>query len=73
MQEAVTTGIADGTIRQDLDPVKLSLVLWSHSAGTLHIFKTKEAMIENMFKLTVDEVVEYSYRLIEEYVRNKEK
>jgi AcrR family transcriptional regulator len=73
MQEAVTTGIADGTIRQDLDPVKLSLVLWSHSAGTLHIFKTKEAMIKNMFKLNVEEVVEYSYRLIEEYVRNKEK
>jgi TetR/AcrR family transcriptional regulator len=73
MQEAVTIGIADGTIRQDLDPVKLSLALWSHSAGTLHIFKTKEAMIENVFKLTVDEVVEYSYRLIEEYLRNKEK
>jgi hypothetical protein len=72
MQKAVTTGVTDGTIRQDLDPVKLSLVLWSHSAGTLHIFKTKEAMIKNMFKLSVEEIVEYSYRLIEEYLRNKE-
>jgi len=73
MQKAVTTGITDGTIRQDLDPVKLSLVLWSHSAGVMHIFKTKEAMVENMFKLTVEEIVEYSSRLIEDYLRNKEK
>jgi hypothetical protein len=68
MQEAARKGIEDGTIRQDLDPVKLSLVLWGHSAGILHIFNAKEPVIENYFGASLDEVVEYSHRLIYDYL-----
>lgn len=68
MQEAAKIGIADGTIRQDLDPVKLSLVLWGHSAGILHIFNAKEPVIESYFGASLEEVVEYSHRLMFEYL-----
>jgi AcrR family transcriptional regulator len=68
IQEAAKTGIEDGTIRQDLDPVKLSLVLWGHSAGILQIFNAKEPVIGNHFGASLDEVVEYSNRLILDYL-----
>jgi AcrR family transcriptional regulator len=71
IQEAVTHGIQDGTVRKDLDPVKLSLVLWGHSAGVLHIFKAKEKVVDKFFGASVDEIVEYSFRLIGDYLENK--
>jgi TetR/AcrR family transcriptional regulator len=73
LQEAVRLGIADGSIRNDLDPVKLSLVLWGHSAGVLHIFKTKEPIMESMLGASVEEIVEYSNQLIMYYLENKER
>jgi len=71
IQEAVKYGIQDGTVRKDLDPVKLSLVLWGHSAGVLHIFKAKEKVIDKLFGVSVDDIVEYSFRLIGDYLENK--
>lgn len=72
LQETVKFGIRDGTVRKDLDPLKLSLVLWGHSAGVLHIFKAKEKVFDKMFGIMIDDMVEYSFRLISDYLENKE-
>jgi TetR/AcrR family transcriptional regulator len=72
LQETVKLGIQDGTVRKDLDPLKLSLVLWGHSAGILHIFKAKEKVFEKNFGITIDDIVEYSFQLISDYLKNKE-
>jgi len=68
MQDAVKSGIKDGSIRRDLDPVKLSLVLWGHSAGVLHLMKSKKLLVEKMFGLDPEELVEYSHDLIRSYL-----
>jgi AcrR family transcriptional regulator len=68
MQDAVKTGIKDGSIRRDLDPVKLSLVLWGQSSGVLHLMKSKKFLIEKMFGLAPEELVEYSHDLIRSYL-----
>ena len=71
IREAVTTGIADGTVRRDLEPAKLSLVLWGHTSGMLNITKTKEKVIKDMFNMDEKEIIEYSHRLIEDYLVDK--
>ncbi len=72
MQEIVSTGIADGTIRQDLDPFKLSLVLWGHCSGILALLRDKQSFLEDVLKIKREELVEYSHQLMLEYLVNRE-
>jgi TetR/AcrR family transcriptional regulator len=68
MQEAVGFGIKDGTIRQDVDPFKLSMVLWGHTSGILNLIRSKELFFETKFPITVEEYFEYSRRLTIDYL-----
>jgi len=70
MQDCLRAGIADGSIRSDLDPVKMSLILWGHSSGILHLFKAKEKVIRAMFGSEVEEIVDYSFNMIRDYLEN---
>jgi TetR/AcrR family transcriptional regulator len=72
MGEVVKTGIMDGTIRKDLDPAKLPIVLWGHAAGVLHLVKSKGKMLEDKFNCSCEEIIEYSFQLIRQYMENKE-
>jgi len=71
MREGVKTGIMDGTIRKDLDPAKLPIVLWGHAAGVLHLVKSKGKMLEDKFDCSCEEIIEYSFQLIRQYMENK--
>jgi AcrR family transcriptional regulator len=71
MREGVKTGIMDGTIRKDLDPVKLPIVLWGHAAGVLHLVKSKGKMLEEKFDCSCEGIIEYSAQLIRQYMENK--
>jgi hypothetical protein len=70
MRECVNIGIMDGSIRKDLDPGKLPVVLWGHSAGVLHLLKTKGKVFEEKFNYTSEEIIEYSFQLIRQYLEN---
>jgi AcrR family transcriptional regulator len=72
MGEAVRIGMEDGSIREDLDPKMLSLVLWGHSAGILNLVRTKESLFETQFQVNTRDVIEYSTELIGYYLRNPE-
>ena len=72
MRECVKTGITDGTIRKDLDPGKLPIVLWGHAAGILHLVNSKGKMLEEKFNCSPGEIIEYSFQLIRRYLENKE-
>ncbi|MCP4221195.1 MAG: TetR/AcrR family transcriptional regulator [bacterium] len=72
MQEAVSIGIADGTIRKDLDPLKLSLVLWGHSNGILQVIAAKGEFLETKYHLKSEDIIEYSYSLIGHYLTNSD-
>ena len=71
MREMVETGIKDGTIRKDLDPARLPIILWGHSAGVLHLVKAKEKIFREKFALSPEEIIEYSFQLIGHYLENK--
>ncbi|MCP5052779.1 MAG: TetR/AcrR family transcriptional regulator [bacterium] len=72
MQEVVNVGIDDGTIRQDLDPLKLSLVLWGHTSGILGLIRDKRVFLEDVLKVRGNELVDYSHQLMLEYLVNRE-
>lgn len=68
IEQAVIAGIEDGTIRKDVNPKLLPVVLWSHSAGILHVMKTKGKVLADEFKVSIDEIVNYSYSLMVDYL-----
>lgn len=68
MQEAARVGIEDGSIRRDIDPVKLSVVLWGHSAGILNLMRSKQLFIEKIFGLNPEDIMDYSHNLIQAYL-----
>lgn len=70
LRQIVKTGSRDKTIRRDLDPAKLPIVLWGHSTGVLNLVKTKGKTIEDKCKCSSEEVIEYSFRLISDYLEN---
>jgi len=64
LHEVVDLGIIDGSIREDIEKEKVPLLLWGLSAGSLHIFKSKEPVIKKMYNLTVYELWKYSFDMM---------
>jgi AcrR family transcriptional regulator len=72
MQEAVRIGIQDGSLRSDLDPLLVSVVLWGHSNGIMQLIETKGEMFKKMMGLNSEDVMSYSYQLIRYYLENRD-
>jgi AcrR family transcriptional regulator len=71
MQEAVKIGIQDGSLRPDLDPMVLSVVLWGHSNGIMKLIETKGDMFKKMMGLNSEDIMAYSYQLMRCYLENR--
>ena len=71
IRECVQVGIKDGTIREDLDPVKLPIILWGHSSGVLHLLKSKGPFLEEKFACSAEEIIEYSFQMVINYLEKK--
>ena len=63
----------DGSMRPDLDPLKVALSLWGQSAGILQIASNKGAMLEMMLGLKPEDLIAYSFEMIRKYLENNEK
>jgi AcrR family transcriptional regulator len=61
---AVQSGIEDGTIRGDLDPVKAALTLWGLATGVLQIIATKGGMIKELHSIDPHDLTETFFDLI---------
>jgi AcrR family transcriptional regulator len=61
---AINTGIYDGSIRPDVDPIKTAISLWGQSTGIIQIIALKENIILNNYSLKANEIVEYTFNLI---------
>lgn len=72
MQEAVKIGIQDGSLRKDLDPLLVSVVLWGHSNGIMQLIETKGDMFKKMMGIKSEDVMAYSYQLMRCYLENKQ-
>jgi hypothetical protein len=67
--QAVASGIQDGSICSDIDPIKTALILWAQSNGILQMLSCKwkhiqEQHISMSFQST-EEFVASAYKLIE--------
>ncbi|MCK4835629.1 MAG: TetR/AcrR family transcriptional regulator [Candidatus Aminicenantes bacterium] len=70
MQEAVKTGIQDGSLRPDLNPLLVSVVLWAHSNGIMQIIESKGEFFEKMMGIKREDIMDYSFQLMRCYLRN---
>lgn len=74
--EALKKGIDDGSIRSDIDPLKVAVILWGHSLGILRLISIKQKYIEDIFAhfqfKNVDDVVDYSFELMRRSLASKD-
>ena len=61
---ALEKGIAEDSIRSDLDVVKTALILWASMIGVLNIAKQKVNYIMNYHRTTPEELVSAAFELI---------
>ena len=61
---AIYSGINDGSIRSDVNPIKTAISLWGQSTGIIQIIALKENIILNNYSLKSSEIVEYTFNLI---------
>jgi TetR/AcrR family transcriptional regulator len=69
--EALRTGIADGTIRPDIDAFNTAVILWGYLTGIIQIFSLKGDHLREEHGLKEDEIVEYSFEFIGHALENK--
>jgi len=63
--EAIVTGIKDGSIRSDADPIKTAINLWGQTTGVLQIASLKEKMVlMKNFNISAEDVIDYCFELI---------
>lgn len=61
---ALEKGIAEASIRSDLDVVKTALVLWACIIGVFNTAKKKENYIKNYYRTTPEELISAAFQLI---------
>jgi AcrR family transcriptional regulator len=57
---SIIEGINDGSIRQDIDPVIVSFLLWGQTMGVLQLIASKGSLIEKMTGIGSEELLEHS-------------
>lgn len=63
--ESINTGIKDGSIRANIDPIKTAINLWGQTTGVLQIASLKEKMVlMKNFNITAQDVIDYCFDLI---------
>ena len=70
--EAIESGIKDGTIRPDVEPMKTALVLWGQSTGIMQICSLKGVHIEEEHNINPDDIIDLSFDLIKRALQNPE-
>jgi len=62
--EAIQVGIADGSIRSDIDPFKTAVVLWGHSTGIIQVYSLKGAHLEDKHGFDMSGIIELSIEMM---------
>lgn len=65
LSDAIKDGINDGSIRSDLIPERMSLLLWSQSNGVIEIVQNRGEMIESALAITVKQIEDDFFRAME--------
>ncbi|MCD6546334.1 MAG: TetR/AcrR family transcriptional regulator [Thermotogae bacterium] len=67
----VEEGMKDGSIRDDISPIKLAVLLWTKTVGTIEFTRLKEPIFKTFAKIEADEIVEEFIKLERELIRKK--
>jgi len=67
----VEEGMKDGSIRDDVDPMKLAVLLWTKTVGTIEFTRLKEPIFKTFAKIDADEIVKTFIELEKELIRKK--
>jgi AcrR family transcriptional regulator len=72
MQEAVKAGISDGSLRPDLNPLLVSMVMWGHSNGIMQLIESKGEVFSKMLGIgNTEDIMDYSFQLMRCYLENR--
>jgi len=61
---AVRNGIADGTIRGDLDPDKTAILLWAQSSGVLQVLTTAGHKMQESGDITAEQLLDTFFEMV---------
>jgi AcrR family transcriptional regulator len=64
LTEVIETGIHDGSLRSDVDPVMMPLLLWAQFNGILQLIMAKGEMLEPHFNIGPDDLIEYVFQVV---------
>jgi AcrR family transcriptional regulator len=67
---AVQSGIDDGTIRSDLDPVQTAIILWAQTTGMLQILSVKGEHLDSVHRLSPDDLMQSYFAFVERALRS---
>lgn len=59
---AIREGIADGSIRNDLDPVLTAMILWGQTMGILQLVKNKGVILNKVFSVNPQEILDEHFK-----------
>lgn len=62
--EAIYIGIKDGTIRPEVDPVKMAHILWGYTSGLIQLLHLKGNFLREKYQVKNDEMIQYAYDFI---------
>lgn len=57
MVNAIQTGIDDGSMRPDLDPLQTALILWGHTHGLIQLASHKSAGMESRYNVAPQDLL----------------
>jgi AcrR family transcriptional regulator len=64
MAEVIRAGTTDGSIRPDLHPQKLTILLWAQVTGVLKMTAAKNEIFEKLIGITSQELIQFHFELI---------
>jgi len=70
LAEAIAGGIADNSIRSDVDPFKTALILWGQSMGTLQLQSLKGDALGEKLNIDFEELVHLSFDMMRRSLQN---
>ncbi|MDH3197618.1 MAG: TetR/AcrR family transcriptional regulator [Candidatus Krumholzibacteria bacterium] len=66
---ALKAGVDDGTVRADIDPMRVAFLLWGQTTGILQIASMKGRDMEEGFGITPEDLLESYFDFVEKALR----
>jgi len=64
----VGEGMADGSVRGDLDPMALAMIMWGHITGAILVISSKKCVLAEFGLSDADQLLEESVARIQDYL-----